>query len=247
MAIQGRDVELLRTVFDYRLISTPQVLSLFEDESRDGIYRRLQKLFHHGYLDRVGSNPNAPLVYSLARRGAEVLQVPVRKNVGDRYVAHQLMIGDVRVALSLAAYAHQFEVDWRAIDPRANVRPDGFFTMYFPKLPEGRNRAHFLVEADRSTMPRERVMAKFVAYRSWSATGRHTETLGIRTFRILAVTRSEERLESLRSAAARTEALEGWHGHIWLTSITRFTASKEGSIVLPIWETPSAKYQTFLP
>src|SRR5207249_2007871 len=55
IALQDRDRELLRTVFEYRLISTPQVLRLFDDESRDGIYRRLQMLFHHGYLDRIGT------------------------------------------------------------------------------------------------------------------------------------------------------------------------------------------------
>ena len=94
IALQDRDLELLRTIVEYRLISTPQVLRLFSEESRDGIYRRLQKLFHHGYLNRIGTNPNAPLVYAIGTRGAETLNVSVRKDVGDPYVEHQLMIGD---------------------------------------------------------------------------------------------------------------------------------------------------------
>src|SRR5688572_20371461 len=61
LALQDRDLELIRIAYDYRLISTPQFLRLLPDESRDGVYRRLQKLFHHGYLDRLGTNPNAPL------------------------------------------------------------------------------------------------------------------------------------------------------------------------------------------
>ena len=107
IALQDRDLELLRTVADYRLISTPQFLRLFEGESRDGIYRKLQRLFHHGYLDRIGTNPNAPLLYGLGQRGADVLGVSRRKEVSDPYVDHQLMIGD-RIMLPSEALA-QFE------------------------------------------------------------------------------------------------------------------------------------------
>lgn len=69
IALQGRDLELLRTVYEYRLLSTPQLLKLFENESRDWIYRRLQRLFHHGYLNRIGRNPNALWsIHLLAKR-----------------------------------------------------------------------------------------------------------------------------------------------------------------------------------
>ena len=95
-------------------------------ESRDAMYTRPQKLFHHGYLDRLGENPNAPLVYSVGRRGAEVLEVSTRKDVGDRYLAHQLMIGDFRIAMMLAARAHGSIFTWRSVGPDLPVRPDGF-------------------------------------------------------------------------------------------------------------------------
>src|SRR5581483_5059743 len=202
-------------IYDYRLISTPQILRLFSDESADGLYRRLQKLFHHGYVDRLGTNPNAPMVYALARRGGEVLGVPVRKEPGDRYIAHQLMIGDFRVALTLACRAAAFELSWRPVPGDLPVRPDGFFGLRFPMLPDGRNRAFFCLEADRSTMPRERFVEKLRAYQAWSAVGGHTQALGIRAFRVLTVTKSPERRQSLLTATAGDSRLRGFVRACW--------------------------------
>jgi hypothetical protein len=238
LALQARDLELLRTAHDYRLITTPQYFRLFSDDSRDGIYRRLQKLFHHGYLDRLGTNPNAPMLYALAKRGADVLEVSARKDVGDRYVAHQLMIGDFRIALTHAAGAHGIDLTWRTLPQALPVRPDGFFSLQFPELPEGRNRAFFMLEADRSTMPRERFVEKLRAYRAWHLAGGHTEALGIRTFRVLTVTRSDERLGGLVRAAREAGEVGLSLRHFWFASEKRFTAEVPGAIFGWIWETP---------
>ena len=187
LALQDRDRELLRTVADYRLISTPQLLRLFDDESRDGIYRRLQRLFHHDYLDRLGTNPNAPLRYGLGRRGAEILGVSRRKDVSDPYVDHQLMIGDFRVALTRATRTRQIALSWRTVPAGSPVKPDGFFGLQFPDRPDRKNRAVFFLEADRSTMTRDRFVEKLLSYWRWYRTGGHTEKLRIKGFRILTV------------------------------------------------------------
>ena len=235
LALQSRDLELLQTAHDYRLIMTPQYLRLFSDESRVGIYRRLQKLFHHGYLDRIGENPNAPLVYALGKRGAEVLEVPHRKNVGDRYLAHQLMIGDFRIAVALAARESAIEVSWRRVPDGQPIRPDGFFGLRFPTLPEGRNCTFFFLEADRSTMPRERFLAKLHAYQAWHAAGGHTAALGIKSFRVLTVTKSVERMRGLLTAAAEDGHLAPRHAAYWFAS----DSAGEGALgaLGPIWHT----------
>ena len=80
------------------------------------------------------------------------------------------------------------------------MKPDGFFGLQFPWLPDGRNRAFFFLEADRSTMPRERFLKKLLAYWDRFCRGGHSETLGIKRFRVLTVTKSEERLASLLGA-----------------------------------------------
>lgn len=105
-----------------------------------------------------------------------------RKEVGDRYLAHQLMIGDFRIAVTLAAKAARIEATWRRFPDDQPVRPDGFFGLRFPTLPDGRNRAFFCLEADRSTMPRERFLAKLHAYQAWHVTGGHTAVLASSRF-----------------------------------------------------------------
>jgi len=226
---------LLRTAHEYRLISTPQFLRLFSDESRDGIYRRLQKLFHAGYLDRLGNSPNAPLVYALGRRGAEVLEVTRRKDVGDRYLLHQLMIGDFRIALTVAARQRGILLMWHTIAQDLPIKPDGFFSLQFPDLPDGRNRAHFFLEADRSTMPRERFVEKLAAYVRWRAGGGHTERLGIKSFRVVTVTKSEERVASLVAATCTAEALRAALPTFWFTSEKRLSAGGSASVFATVW------------
>jgi hypothetical protein len=248
IALQDRDLELLRTVSEYRLISTRQLLLLFEHESTDGIYRRLQRLFHHGYLNRIGTNPNAPLVYSLARRGADVLEVSQQKDVGDRYVAHQLMIGDFRVAIGQAAKALSIDVSWRPVQRESPVQPDGLFSLRFPDRPEGANRAFFCLEADRSTMPRRRFVEKLLAYQAWYASGGHTAALGIKSFRVLTATKSPERLTSLLAALAHEPRLTILRRACWFAVLPE--AIGADGVFEPIWQTaddPGAGYSLLPP
>lgn len=239
LALQDRDLDLLKTAHEYRLISTPQYLTLFEEESRDGIYRRLQKLFHHGYLDRIGSNPNAPLVYALGRRGAEVLEVAHRSGAGERYVEHRLMVGTFRIALARACRASGLVVTWRRFPEGQPVRPDGFFGLQFPWLPDGGNRAWFFLEADRSTMPRERFIRKLEAYWVWHTKGGQTAALGIKSFRVLTVTRSEARVRSLVEAVSGCRALAPGLAHFWFATEIPFTTQSAGAILAPVWTTPA--------
>lgn len=203
LALQGRDLALLRTVHEYHLITTSQFLLLFGDESKDGIYRRLQKLFHHGYLNRIGTNPNAPMLYAIGRRAAEVLEVPLSKSVRERYVAHQLMIGNFRIALTLAARERGIEVMWPRLPADLPIRPDG---------------------------PRQRFLGKLAAYERWNQAGGHTVALGIRHFRVLTVTKSEERIASLMAPV-----LNGARPAFWFTSEGRFAPGAPVTVIDPIW------------
>ncbi|RPJ74773.1 MAG: hypothetical protein EHM20_10045, partial [Alphaproteobacteria bacterium] len=86
------------------------------------ILRRLQKLYHHGYLDRpisqiVFSNPllgPKKMVYGLGDKGADLLSETYgidrgniawqekNREVSERYIQHTLMISDFRACLTLA-------------------------------------------------------------------------------------------------------------------------------------------------
>lgn len=241
IVLQDRDLLLLQSAHEYRLITTPQFFQLFSGESRDGLYRRLQKLFHHGYLDRIGSNPNAPLVYALGRSGAETLAVSRRKEVRAPYIAHQLMIGDFRIALTLATRERGIVLSWRAVPRGLPVRPDGFFGLQFPDRPEGRNRAFFFLEADRSTMPRDRFVGKLAAYWAWCSAGGPTAALGIRSFRILTLTKSGERLASLLQAVESAEQLRAGLAVFWFSTATRIASGELRSAFEAIWEIPGRR------
>lgn len=177
------------------------------------------------------------MVYTLGRRGTEVLEVSMRKKVGDPYIDHQLMIGNFRVALALAAQKRGVILSWRTVGDLP-VRPDGFFSLQFPDRPEGRNRAFFFLEADRSTMSRERFLKKLLGYWEWFSRGGPIENLGIKRFRVLTVTKSEERLASLLGAVARVERLGAVLPMFWFSSETRLRSERPESIFDQIWDTP---------
>lgn len=262
LVLQERDIAFLQAAADYRLLSTPQYLLLFP-ESRDAVYRRLQLLFHHGYLDRLNGDPTKPMVYGLANRGAEILvERGYLQDIGDwrkknqdlqdRYIAHQTMITNFRIALTLAVRERLdvrllfFQREGLALRDRVTaahngrrqslpINPDGFFGLQFPDLPEWRNRAFFFLEADRSTMTKDRFLQKLVGYWEWFCQGGHTRKHGIRTFRVLTVTKSEERMGSLLHAAREAGELQEDLRLFWFTSEKRFGAERPAPILGPIW------------
>jgi hypothetical protein len=137
--------------------------------------------------------------------------------------------------MARAASERKITFVWRPSPADAPVRPDGFFNLQFPDRPEGRNRAFFFLEADRSTMTRERYVQKLDSYWRWYRAGGHTEKLGIKGFRVLTVTKSEERLRSLISAIARTPELRDALALFWFASEHRFGPEGLSRIVGPIW------------
>jgi hypothetical protein len=98
------------------------------------------------------------------------------------------------------------------------VSPDAIFGLHFLSKPEGANRAYFFLEVDRGTMPVMRtrfaetsMWRKLVAYYQTAASGLQTEMFGIKTFRVLVVTKSPERRRraSLVEAAGKLPGLQG--------------------------------------
>ena len=81
------------------------------------------------------------------------------------------MIGDFRVAMTRATRTRNIVLSWRAMPTDSPVKPDGFFGLQFPDRPDGKNRAFFFLEADRSTMTRERYVQKLVNYGRWYQRG----------------------------------------------------------------------------
>src|SRR5881296_4549268 len=78
------------------------------------IQRRLQALYHHGYVQRLKLSDHDPIVYALGNKGADELTLHFgvdrqkidwtskNRETGERYMQHGLMVSRFRHALTLA-------------------------------------------------------------------------------------------------------------------------------------------------
>lgn len=113
-----RDWEILKHVHRHRFLRSDHVMAL-TGGSRQRVLRRLQRLYHHGYLERPRcqidyyQSGSRRMAYGLGNRGAawlkRELSLPYnrldwpRKNRVVRYfLEHALMVSDFMVALEIA-------------------------------------------------------------------------------------------------------------------------------------------------
>jgi DNA-binding Lrp family transcriptional regulator len=112
-----RDFAILRAVRRHRLLRSTHLVALL-DASPQTTLRRLQLLFHHGYLDRPAAqldwyaHGSEPLVYALGNRGAAVLAAEGERggalrwakdrNVSRQFLRHTLAVAEVIVAFEVA-------------------------------------------------------------------------------------------------------------------------------------------------
>jgi len=79
LRLQERDIQIIRLVYGFRFLDSDEIKAVI-DGSGQVILRRLQRLFHHGFLDRPPaqqalyplSGPQK-MVYALGDRGADLL------------------------------------------------------------------------------------------------------------------------------------------------------------------------------
>ena len=114
-----RDLEILRHVAEHRFIKSEWLVRLIGG-SKQQVLRRLNMLFHHGYLDRPKAQldyfhegGSKSLIYGLASRGAgrlrRDLNIPFdrmdwttrNKRVGRLFIEHTLMVSDFMAALEI--------------------------------------------------------------------------------------------------------------------------------------------------
>ena len=123
MKLTARDAEILRLLRRHRFLRSNHIAALLRD-SRQQLLRRLQKLYHHGYVERppcqldyFHRTGSQAMVYGLGNRGAAFLHrtessVPIRLDHNARnrsatrlFLDHALMISDVLVALETTCRA----------------------------------------------------------------------------------------------------------------------------------------------
>jgi DNA-binding Lrp family transcriptional regulator len=121
MALTERDRQIIRLVHRHRFLRSPQIVALIGGSSQQ-LLRRLQLLYHHGYLERPRAQidyyhqgGSRHIIYGLGNKGGgmllkQELGVAFRefswgeKNraVGRMFLEHALLVSDVMVTIELA-------------------------------------------------------------------------------------------------------------------------------------------------
>ena len=125
--LTARDRGIIRHVFAHRFLRSAHLASLIQGGDQ-AVRRRLQRLYHHGYLDRPRAQidyyrrGSQPMVYGLGNNGMRLLEetlgIPRRKidwTANNRAVTrfhleHTLAVADVMVAFELACRRSGFEL-----------------------------------------------------------------------------------------------------------------------------------------
>jgi hypothetical protein len=183
IALTQRDRDIVRRVFEHRFLRSTHILSLTSG-SRQQVLRRLQLLFHHGYLDRPRAQldyyrgGSQPMVYALGNQGMKLLAseagVPVgrldwtvrNRNVTRFFMEHAIAVAEALVKIELSCHLHGLEfirVDleesfkWKVpIRHRGKSTVIGVVPDGFFGLRDKNETRWFFLEADRGTMPVQR-------------------------------------------------------------------------------------------
>jgi hypothetical protein len=226
LALTAGDTEIFRLVSEYRFLRREHLCALTSRPEKR-LHRRIYKLVERGYLARIRL-PQQKHIYALGRAAIPVL---VEKGIAspeiltqrlrthelkELFLKHEMLIVDIHVILSLAARDGPIQlVDWRegrelhdsvtiadyTGQTRLPVCPDAFFILEDSRRSVGANRAHFFLEADRSTATQTRFQEKLKAYWHYLEQGGHTKKYSIKNFRMLTITLTSERAQNLCSLA----------------------------------------------
>lgn len=274
LQLSKRDLGILHLIYDYRFIPSDHVTNLIDGSERK-ILERLQKLFHHGYLDRLPDytirtrSGSEKMTYAITKKAADLLSEELgtelskinwayrNKTVTDRHIKHTLMIGKVRTAVTLAVrndgeaglmFWKENRGTGKSIDPefsdkvkielpggreeQRRIVPDAFFA-----LEDSQYEHFFYLEADRSTMTNDRFMKKLKAYWTWWKQGGSQKKHKIEGFRVLTVTRSEQRRDNLREVAKQASPGKTGSGMFWFACEKDYSIDNPESILGEIWLT----------
>jgi hypothetical protein len=247
MRLTGRDLQIVHAVYQYELLTTQQLALLFFPSLHQA-YARLSQLYHHGFLERqflgvYADKMNTPLLYSLAKRGAQLLQaelgleVQMRGNGKRRsplFLEHAVAINHVRVSIAKACQEtdefglskwlseNELKADYdrvtiRTVRGRArnlSLIPDSYFCLQTPL-----GVAHFFLELDRGTMTTQRFQSKILAYDAYYASGAYQRRYQAKSLRVLTVTLSAGRMNNLRRVTERV----GGQQRYWFTTLDQIS------------------------
>lgn len=245
-----RDIEIISSVYKHRFLNTDQVHMLhFLGGNKSQCVRRLQKLYHLGYVDRIRDvlveNGSRPIVYTLARRGAELALLTDWEpdKIKPMFLQHTLKVNDLRILISLMTTQLEGQLEvwhderelWRMMHndkvvietQETTLNPDAYFVLYMPQR-EGIAIRGFL-EIDMGTESNAKVWTKKVLSYLEYHEKHFKNRFGARNMRVFTVTTSERRLENLKKC---TEVVGGQY-RFWFTTFKRI--AEQNILTASIW------------
>jgi Replication-relaxation len=240
LQLTPQDVEILSSVHELRIAHVDHLAAL-HPRNLKGLYRRLQQLHEARYLACLTRRPQKHL-YAIGSEAVPVLiehgyatDDLSRKRLRNQelkeiWLKHFLLVVNVHCALILQTRGSSIRLARWAEGPSLfdsvtvssgphdretiPVRPDAFFTIQDTARPEGKNKLDFFLEADRSTMAHSRMETKVRGYVNYFQQGLHTRKHGIKFFRVLTVTETAARSQSLAASLRKVipaDALRWYH------------------------------------
>ena len=256
------DTEIFKLIYDYRFLRTEHI-SLLTDRSAKRVHRRLFKLINAGYLTSIRL-PQQKHIYGLGKKAmiilveegiaeAEFLSARLRiHELKELFIKHEMMIVDLHVILALGTRESTFQlIDWREgrelfdyvsiVDhhslKKLPLRPDAFFSVEDSRRPQGANRAHLFLEADRSTETQTRFKEKISAYWHYLEQGLHVQKFGIKNFRVLTVAITEARAKNL-CVLASSNLPERARKYFLFTALQNFSLENAAPVFSEVYFSP---------
>jgi hypothetical protein len=260
--LTAQDIALIRAVYEYRFLHIDHLGALV-DRSYKKVHGRLLKLVRNRFLARI-EFPFQKHIYVIGREAIDLL---VEQGIASRelvefrlrhqelkelFLRHQLLLVDLRCIMELACRGTGIRIaTWRegkelwdrvvTWQDRKRVElpvcPDAFFALEDTSRPEGRNRLNFFLEGDRSTSTHKRFQQKLIAYRQYLDDGRHTQKYGIKTFRVVTFTLTEQRAQALCAAGREVLPADALK-HFLFTSVEGLSISNPKPILSDIFDAP---------
>jgi hypothetical protein len=243
LVLQDRDRHLLREIAGMRIIDRELAKAVAGFQSTRRANARLLALMRAGLLRRFFWGTIAggrKAIYSLSPKAAPIVDRPYRTFqrkpdqtlVGDLFVAHQLEINHIFVALKyrqipISGVSFRRWIYFaRPLSQTTPIIPDGYFEL---NTSQG-VRGSFL-EVDRGTEPQVAWQKKIEAYLRYAITGEFAQEFGQKQFRVLVIANSERRINWIRRTAAKVTEKVFWFSNI--ESINR------DGLWSPVWFRPS--------
>ncbi len=218
--LRPRDVEIVRAVFEMRLLTRRQVQELlFTAGGRSRCQRRLTLLYRAGggYLDRLPGRPlSVEDVYCISRRCRSALRLlrslydddDIRRRLARvQQVDHVLDVNWCRIRLQRSCLVAAYQLlSWRDQAELNQLRvagglvPDAYFEVQ--RMANGEEKtAPFFLELERSDRSIQSWRQKLGQYRRYYISGDFQRTFGRRALRVLFVVRSTYEGNSERMAS----------------------------------------------